>query len=289
MAHALQVGDIVEFTAICKLQNQYAFNVFHFVVTATAGTSQTDAQFSTQLDNLIHGLYKTLLPVTNSYYGSRTQVIKPARFDPVDNAANRGAGTFAAAEPLPPQIAAVGNFKTGIATRSTRGRMYFPAATETDNQATALPSAGYLAAASAIPLAMQTFTAVVTGGNTASVTWGVYSRKLDLVTPITVITMRSSWATMRKRSMIADADAAPVSAVIVVVGNCPVACADVPAVAPRAVIATDGPNDGDARTEAPALAESGVTATAPPKAALIVAPAEALAPSGWTTTPRSAP
>lgn len=87
----------------------------------------------------------------------------------------------------------------------------------------------------------------------------------------------------------AEADAAPVSAVIVVVGNCPVACADVPAVAPRAVIATDGPNDGDARTEAPALAESGVTATAPPKAALIVAPAEALAPSGWTTTPRSAP
>ena len=209
MAHTLQVGDIVEYTAICKVENQYSFNVFHYVVTATAGTSQTDAQFAAQVDALIAPLYKALLPVTSSYYGCRAQVIKPARFDPIELATNRGPGTFVGGEQLPPQIAAVANFKTGIATRSTRGRMYFPAATEVDNQATALPSGGYLAAASAIPLAMLAFTAVVTGGNTASVSWGVYSRKLDLVTPITVITMRSSWGTMRKRSMIADADAAP--------------------------------------------------------------------------------
>lgn len=209
MSHSLMVGDIVEFSAICKLETQYAYNVYHFVVTAVAGTSQTDAQFSTQMDAVVAPLYKTILPTQTSYYGSKTQVIKPARYDPVFNATNRGAGTFAGSEPLPPQITAVANFKTGIASRMTRGRMYMPAGSEVDNQSTALPSAAYLAACSNIFTAVQGVTSINTGGNSASITWGVYSRKLDIVTPINVVTMRSSWGTQRKRSMIAHADTAP--------------------------------------------------------------------------------
>lgn len=209
MAHTLMVGDIVEFTTICKLQNQYVYNVLHFAVTAVAGGSQTDAQFSTQMDAVVAPLYRGMLPPGNSYYGSKTQVIKAGRFDPVFNAVNRGAGTFLGAETLPTQIAAVANFKTGIASRSTRGRTYLPAATETDNQATGLPSAAYMALVDALFVAINGVTTIVTGGNSASISWGVYSRKLDVVFPITSVTVRSAWGTQRKRSQIGPGDAAP--------------------------------------------------------------------------------
>lgn len=208
MAHVLTVGDLVEFTAICKTQNQYTFNVMHFPILTVVGATVTEQDVGVDLDNIMAPLYKALLPTNGSYYGSKVQVVLPFRFDPVFRDTNRGAGTIAG-DSLPTQTCGLINLKTGIAKRSGRGRVYLPATSEGDNDATAVPSALYLAAAANLVTAIQGYTGTTVGGGTVTSTWAVHSKKDGISRPVTVATVRPNWATQRRRSQIKHADTAP--------------------------------------------------------------------------------
>jgi len=208
MAHVLSLGDIVEFSPVCLTLNQYTFNVFHFVVTSVTGTTVTDQDVGADLDNLVAPFYKSLLPTNCSYYGSKVQTIKPVRYDPTYRSTNRGAGTIAG-DCLPTQVAGLTNLKTGVASRRTRGRFYMPATAEDDSTAVAQPSAGYVTALQNLNNALFSYTGTTVGAANVFASWIVYSRTGLSYLPVTSYTVRTNWATQRKRSQIKHADSAP--------------------------------------------------------------------------------
>lgn len=193
---------------MCKTQTQYTENVINYKVTAVTGGNLTDLQLLTALDLLIAPDYKNILPTNATYYGTKLQVIKPDRMDPVVTTVSAGAG-MVVGDSLPTQVAGVVSVKTGFAAKSKQGRMFMPATGEADSTAIAQPSAGYLAAVATLCNDIFTFNSLTIGPDTVDVAWSVYSRKGGIMTPITSYLVRPNWGTQRRRSQIKHADTPP--------------------------------------------------------------------------------
>lgn len=208
MAALLGVNDIVEVSFVCNLLEQYSFNVQHFRVTAQAGNTVTDVDVADFVDTTFAPLYKDILPATCQWWGAKAQIIKPVRFDAQVDNGGRGNGNLAA-DVIPTQTAGLASLKTGFASRSKQGRVYFPGAAENENTASAKPSANYLLNCGTILTNMLAAWNLASGAGTATLRWVVYSRKLGTSELVATAQMRPDWATIRRRSHIRHDDAAP--------------------------------------------------------------------------------
>jgi len=208
MAHVLDNGDVMEITPWCNLLGQFSANVLNIRIKNTVGTTVTDSLVTDDLDALLAPLYKVFLPTNCSYYGTKGQVVKPTRYDPITTIAQQGAGTLAG-DCLPTQTAGLATLRTGLANRSQMGRVYFPASSEADNDASAQPSLTYRNAINTIVVALRSGGTVINGGDSVDWEFVVRSRHLDIETPVTAHAIRLNWATIRKRSHIGRPDVAP--------------------------------------------------------------------------------
>jgi len=198
---------LVQTVAWCKTQGQYTANVHHWVVSGVAGTV-TDANGATFFEAGLAPLYKAAIPTNCSWYGLKFQILKPVMYVPQFSITLQGAGSLAG-DCLPTQVAGVYTFKTALAGKSFRGRMYLPATSEADNDATAVPSAAYKTLARAVGDYYAGGQTVVLGGNAATFTPVVYSRSKNTTTEITSGDVRPNWGSQRRRSSIGHPDIAP--------------------------------------------------------------------------------
>jgi len=206
--HVVATGDLIEASMVCKVSDQYTFNVLHYVVSSVSAPSVSDVAIAADVEGLFAPLYKAMLADTAEWYGLKLQVIKPTRYDFIVSDALKGVGDLAG-EQLPPQIAGLVSLKTGFASKSKRGRIYLPASSEAENDATGRPTGAYIGQAEDIASAYVAGMVVSTGGGSASLNPVIYSRKLAAVFAITDSDVHDSWATIRTRSNIGRLDAPP--------------------------------------------------------------------------------
>jgi hypothetical protein len=193
---------------VSNLLGQYSHNVLNFRIGTVVGGTVTDQDFAVEMEAMLAPLYKNILATNCEWYGLKAQIISPTRFDAVFSFASRGAGTLAG-DCLPTQTAGVMALRTGFAARARMGRVYFPATSEAQNQAAAVPGAAYTAGMSAIGAALLAGGTVTVGASTVDWIWVVRSRELGLTTAITQYLVRTNWGTIRRRSHIGPADAVP--------------------------------------------------------------------------------
>lgn len=208
MAHILANGDLAEVTPVCSYLGQYTMNVLMIEFLNVVGGTVTDDDAADEFDATLGPLYRAILPAAASYYGLRLQVVQNTRYDPQFDNDSAGAGSLAG-DPLPAQVAGVVALKTGFAARARQGRMYLPASGEALNDGTAKPSAAWITAASSIANALIGGGTIIVGAGSVDWRWVVYSRNLNLRTPITGFQVRANWGTRRSRSLIGQGDVAP--------------------------------------------------------------------------------
>lgn len=208
MPTILAVNDRIEVSYVCNLQGQYSYNIANIKITATAGASITDQQLAASLEGTMAPLYKAILPTNTQWHGLKVQIVNPLRRDAVFSIASRGAGVVAG-DLLPTQAALVVSLRTGVASRATMGRWFFPPTSESNNDTAAVPSAAYQGSVGTLCNAMRLGGTVVSGADSATWQCGVWSRKLSVFTPITAVIVRNQWATIRKRSHVVGGDKVP--------------------------------------------------------------------------------
>lgn len=208
MSHVLVANELLEVSIVCTISDQFTFNVQHVVLDAVTGTVVTDEDFAADYEAQFAPLYKDIMADSGTFYGVKVQVIKPTRFDAQYSIAARGVGTLIG-EQLPPQIASVVSLKTGYADRTKMGRMYLPAASEAENDATGRPGAGYLADVQALASSFVAGAVVTVGGGSVSWKPVIYSRKNGTAQLVTYAIVQESWGTLRSRSNLGHLDAAP--------------------------------------------------------------------------------
>lgn len=208
MADNFIVNDIVESRFYCTAGNQVSINRVRWEVTAVTGTSVTPTTFASLLAGFFPAAFKDMLPTNARYEGLQVQVIIPIRRPEVTNIGSAGAGTRSG-DLMSPQTAGLISFKTAIASRRYRGRMYVPFPAEGDNTTGGKPSAGYDANLATLASAASTEIIAGGGGNTATMTPVIYSSVALLSQPILSYLTRTSWATQRRRSFLRKADVLP--------------------------------------------------------------------------------
>jgi len=202
MAQALVEGMVVDVTVYCKTDGQVSQNKRTWKVgTIPAGATHTDQTLATAMDNLLAAKYIAVMGQGSSYEGVGVKIKSPIKYDPV-YALGTVQGTTAGSV-LPPQVAGLLSFKTGLAGRKNRGRSYIPFPASSFNPGVGdigKPSAAYEALIDVIGSALSTVFVHTVGGLNVNITPIIYPADNLVGRPITRFTSASRFATCRRRS-----------------------------------------------------------------------------------------
>ena len=207
----LIVGNLLEHRLYCKAGTQWSQNVRHWTVTALPLGPLSDLE----LVNAIAGgdlpLYmKDCMSSGARYEGMSIQLISqpPAPKQISTNANGVGNRT---GDLLPPAVTGLINFKSDIATRRGRGRMYVPFPCEIDNDANGHPSAQVKSNMQTMADYFANIRDIVVAGDTVATLKPVLVNRVNLATiQIKLGTARGEWASCRRRSFIRHGDVAPI-------------------------------------------------------------------------------
>lgn len=206
----MAVNDIYRVTVGTYWGLQVGLNVTHWRVAIITGNQPGDALIAGAFDNKFANPYKGLLHSGATYYGVRIQRIQPGVPGLPAVSANFSGGGLAGAAGLPPGTSGVITFRTPLAGRSWRGRIYVPFPSEADNgDVTGRPVAGYVTNLAALGLLYRTPTTQTVGGDSVTLEMGVFSRKVPAFTVVTQHVARDRWATQRRRSDFGRVNAVP--------------------------------------------------------------------------------
>jgi len=204
-------GDLLEFITYCRARNQNGLNVYHYTVGTTHGTVPNEGSVVGLLSSVFGPLLRTAMSNEAEYSGASIQTLQPEPMsDKVYSTASAGVGGVSSTL-LPSRSAGVISLRTGVASRSARGRKYIPFPAEADNNTDAKPSAAYLDALAALADEIVNIQIVGEPGlNDVQLIPVIYSRELDAATALTQALVRKEWGTQRRRSQINRGDAPPI-------------------------------------------------------------------------------
>jgi len=209
MATAVNHGDLIELTAICKLNNQYSQNVRHYLVDMPIAVTLTDQTIVNDLELLFAVDVKPMLSAAASWLGMKAQIIRPVRRDYVTSVSNAGVGSQAT-DPLAPQTAGLITIRTGFADKRKRGRFYVPFPAEGRNTVAGIPDATYLTNLSSLATTLAAVQTFVVGADDVFLRPVIFSRVNNSPTAVVSAIRREVWATMRKRSFMYGSDDVPI-------------------------------------------------------------------------------
>jgi len=200
MATPLQLADRVQLTVICNTGGQYSANVINYEVTAINGGGISDTDALAVLEPAVASFWGALLSDNAFYMATKLQItfpiLRPHRYN--NTSATPGS---VAGDVLPSQVAGLIKLTTNRAGKSYRGRCYIPFPSEADNTAAGNPSAGYKTNLQALA---DTFFDVLSpndgAGNGVDLLPIIYSRELDVSTPVEERLAETNWATQRRRA-----------------------------------------------------------------------------------------
>lgn len=125
----MAIGDIWRIKALCYDTTllQIQLNNMYFVVVSDTGAGPPALNVAQAFDVVVAPLYKALMSANSKYRGVQAQFIgQPPLLPqiPVDTHANDGPGVGAGANTVPAQVSGVVSWKTALAGKHYRGRIY---------------------------------------------------------------------------------------------------------------------------------------------------------------------
>jgi len=209
VALTVQTNDLLEMRLVTTFGSQTAFNVRHYTMTAGTSGSTTLGQCATALDSAFRALYRAVLSAGANWRGTMVRRILPIPpSPPAWDVTNAGAG-LVAGDTIPGQCCGVISLITAFAGRAFRGRVYVAFPSETDNQATGIPSAGY--STNLTSLANQFATSLTLVGTGAiTLTPGLFHRTTLTASPIVGAIGRGFWGTQRRRGGFGRTNPSPI-------------------------------------------------------------------------------
>jgi len=193
------LNDIVEVKVYCKTTTQLSVNVRHFVCIDKQGTGAPASSILTYYKELLAPLYKALMSVGAEYRGLSLQKISPAPIAALAfDDGEQGVGDVGG-DPLPGQVCGILTFRSNLAGRANRGRMFVPFPSETDNDADQTPIDGYIVRLSELGDAFIGADEIGGGGNTVQLQSIVLHRVSMSGTALITWKANNKWATQRRR------------------------------------------------------------------------------------------
>lgn len=206
----MAINDIYEAKVYCKCIDQISINVSHYRVNAQAGTGATLPQMAAALASNFAAPFKALLSANADFSAVSLQLIRPLPIGVAQfSTSGAGAGTVVG-DTMPRQVAGIFTLTTPFGGRSFRGRKYVPFPGEADGSALAVPTAGYMTRLDALATAYQNFLSAGVGGNTSELVPVIFSKTINTSTNITGYTLRSKWATQRRRGSFGATNELPI-------------------------------------------------------------------------------
>lgn len=195
----MAVGDILQVTFLCRFGDQVGLNVRHYRVSAQTLNPPTFQATADALSTIFGPLYRDCLSDKAVYGLTRVQKIRPTPPTlPIESAIGFGAGNRPG-DPLPKQVSGLISLRTMFAGRAFRGRAYIPFPDEQANDATAVPTPGYIIAITALGSAMIMSRTVVEGANSWTLDPIIFNRVSGGFTVLLAHQERTVWATQRRR------------------------------------------------------------------------------------------
>lgn len=200
MPFVLAIGDVVQVTSFCRVNQQAGLNVYRYIVTNLVGTTTTDLQVAQTWDGRSGGLLAACLSSSAAYQGAEARVL--FKVDPPipQFAEDLTVGT-GGPNVLPTQVCGLVSWRSDFTGRRARGRSYIPFPATNFTGAGGEPTAGYLGRVEAYAASVQPPLVVLGGmGDSATLTLHV-SHKVGITPlyPITSHLVRQGWATQRRR------------------------------------------------------------------------------------------
>jgi len=203
-------NDVYAARICCTLGVQTSINVLHYLVSSVVG-APTDTHMVTALDLAFAGAIKALMGPDASYRGIGVQRRLPT---PATNQefgiAGQGAGTLAGPS-LPKQLSGLVTKRTAFAGKRYRGRFYAPFPSEASNDgAEGRPIAAYVTALTNLGGVIDNALGIGAGGDSATITPGLFNKTTGAFTPITSCTARNYWANQRRRGDFGPTNSSPI-------------------------------------------------------------------------------
>lgn len=200
MAFPINNDDVIHLQVGCYWAGQVGLNNFHARVSLVVGTPSLE-DVAEYFDNLWAPLYKPLMTNTAAYYGVRAQIVRPLpKSVAVISAANVGPGT-GGTDGLPGQVCGIISYNGFFSGRRYLGRIYvpFPDESANDNN-TNTPDPGYTSSLQTLADDTWGIYNIVDGGNSYTITFGIFHRNDGSISEIAGATPRQKWGTQRSRS-----------------------------------------------------------------------------------------
>lgn len=209
MAIIPAVNDIIQIAYYCRTNDgQNQVNVRNYRVSAVAGTGADILSIAAALDtNLVDELL-AILPTVHTYLGSVTRRVGLNKTQGFVYEENSAAG-LAAGDPLPSQVAGLIKIRASEGPPRVRGRFYVPSGVESHNDSSGRPTEGWVDLATDIGDKLTLPVTAGGGGNTATLVPILYNRTANTYAAVDGHTVRTFWATQKRRSEINRGDGFP--------------------------------------------------------------------------------
>jgi len=205
----LTVGDILEVKSFAYGAGQLGINVLHWEFSQITAGTLSDGAASVAFSTALSAVMKPTLGAAYEWIGMTLRRVTPAPTPSIIQTADAGVGATPG-DSLPRQMCGIGTKLTAVPGRAGRGRVYFPFATENDNEVDGEPEAGYrLRMDTAMAFICSLFAPVipvVTGVEFRPV---IYNRLTATSIPITGWIVRHRWASQRRRGDYGQANNRP--------------------------------------------------------------------------------
>jgi len=210
----LAVNDIVQVTAVMRLDDQIGLNVFHYRIVAVGAASP----LSLVIDQLeafgtpTSTRYKNLLSAEAEFRGYLVRRIHPTYGAEYADVAGAGDGAVAG-DALPRQTSGLISKKAAVPGRRKGGRFYIPFPSEGDNDVDGIPTDEYFTRLGLLAdnlwqsLATGAFTAdpcIAKIRSVAGVTTVIETRLISRCKPV------QAWATQRRRGSFGRINTSPI-------------------------------------------------------------------------------
>lgn len=201
MAQLLALGDIIRLRIGCYTATQAAINTIHYKVIEVNGASASDADAALLFNATLAPLMKNLMSVEANYQGVSVQRIYPGTPTvPQQSVSLSGPGLIAGTI-LPTQVSGIISFRTALAGRSQRGRMYIPFPAE-DSSLSGIPVAAYETALGNLAAQLVVSSLLIPGTmgpDNCRLQTVLWHRATNSSDPINAYKVRAKFATQRKR------------------------------------------------------------------------------------------
>lgn len=195
----MAVGDVLKVVHYMSSEGQAGLNVRYYRISAQTSGPVSLGVAAVALDAIFAPLYQELLSSSALYRAVGVQKVFPL---PIGNESFSGGFDrvgLRTGDPLPKQIAGVLSFRTALAGRRNRGRLYCPFPAEVSNTSSSEPNSTYIEDLGTLGTAHLATRVITDGPNSETFVPVIFRRGAGTTQDLTARIIRVIWGTQRRR------------------------------------------------------------------------------------------